>query len=98
MDFKQSIEAIKEHIKTVYLTYNRPLIVGFSGGKDSSATAQLIWETIEGMPSSELHNDIHIISTDTLVETPYIIDYIKSSLDKMNGTARSRNLPFMLTN
>ena len=27
--------AIIEHIKKVYLIYNRPFIVGFSGGKDS---------------------------------------------------------------
>ena len=29
------ITEIKEHIKKVYLAYNRPLVVGYSGGKDS---------------------------------------------------------------
>lgn len=93
MDFKKKTDAIKQHIRIVYLTYRRPLIVGFSGGKDSSAATQLLWETVESMPPNELHSDIHIISTDTLVETPYVIDYIRNALNKMNESARDRNLP-----
>ncbi len=93
MDFSKSIEGIREHIKAVYLTNNRPLIVGFSGGKDSSAATQLLWEAIEGMPRADLCNDIHIISTDTLVEMPYVIDYIKTSLNRMNEAAQIKQLP-----
>jgi len=90
---EDKIREIKEHIKKVYLTYSRPFVVGFSGGKDSSATLQIVWEAIEELPRDQVSNDIHVISTDTLVETPYIIDYIIDSLRKINESARAKNLP-----
>lgn len=87
------IKIIKEHIKKVYKAYNRPLVIGYSGGKDSTAMLQLIWEAIEELPLEDLKQDIHVISTDTLVETPYIIDFVSTSLRKIEEVARSKNLP-----
>ncbi len=87
------LEEIKEHIKKVYLAYNRPLIIGFSGGKDSSATLQLVWQAIEELPKEQIKHDIHVICTDTLVETPYIIDYIIDSLARINKAAHEKGLP-----
>ena len=86
-------EEIKEHIKKVYLTYNRPFVVGYSGGKDSTATMQIVWNAIEELPREHLANDIHVICTDTLVEQPYIVKYIDETLFKIEETARSQNLP-----
>jgi len=87
------ITKIKEHIKKVYLAYNRPFVVGYSGGKDSTVVMQLVWDAIEGIPYELLTQDIHVISTDTLVETPYIIDYVTKTLEQINEVARTRNLP-----
>ena len=84
---------IKEHIKKVYLTYNRPMIIGYSGGKDSTATLQLVWQAIEELEREQLTNHIHVISTDTLVETPYIIDYILNTLKRINEKATNDSLP-----
>ena len=92
MSFNQ-IQDIKGHIKKVYSIYARPFIIGFSGGKDSTATLQMVWEALREIPQKELVNDIHVICTDTLVETPYIISYINESLNKINESARSQNLP-----
>jgi DNA sulfur modification protein DndC len=86
-------QEIKDHIKKVYLAYNRPLVIGYSGGKDSTAVLQLVWEAIAELHLNDLKRDIHVISTDTLVETPYIIDYVSATLKKIETTARSRNLP-----
>lgn len=87
------ITEIKEHIKKVYLAYNRPLVVGYSGGKDSTVVMQLVWDAIEELPREQLKQDVHVISTDTLVETPYIIDYVATTLEQINQTARASNLP-----
>lgn len=87
-------QAIKNHIKKVYLAYNRPMVIGYSGGKDSTAVLQLVWEAIAELPFSDHKHDIHVISTDTLVETPYIIDYVSAALKNIETTARSQNLPF----
>ena len=90
---KTNIKDIKEHIKKVYLTYGRPFVVGFSGGKDSSATLQIAWEALEEIPREDIVNDVHVICTDTLVETPYILQYIDDTLKKIDVTARAKNLP-----
>lgn len=87
------IEEIKEHIKKVYLAYNRPFVVGYSGGKDSTVVLQLVWDAIEELPRKQLTQDVHVITTDTLVETPYIIGYVTKTLRQVNETARERNLP-----
>jgi len=88
-----NIQSIKDHIKKVYLAYNRPFVIGYSGGKDSTAVLQLVWEAIEELPLADLKQDIHVISTDTLVETPYIIDYVSTALKTIESAARSKNLP-----
>jgi len=87
------ITEIKEHIKKVYLAYNRPFVVGYSGGKDSTAVLQLVWDAIEEIPQEQLTQDIHVITTDTLVETPYIIEYVTKNLEQINEVARARMLP-----
>lgn len=89
----EKFEEIKEHIKKVYLTYNRPFVVGYSGGKDSTATMQIVWNAIEEIPRESLTNDIHIICVDTLVEQPYILKFIDETLQKINEAARLKKLP-----
>ena len=88
-----AIKQIKDHIRKVYNAYNRPFVIGFSGGKDSTAALQVVWEAIEELPSEELTQDIHVISTDTLVETPYIIDYVSKTLQQINKSAQAKGLP-----
>jgi DNA sulfur modification protein DndC len=87
------VSEIKEQIKKVYLAYNRPFVVGYSGGKDSTVVMQLVWDAIEELPREQLKQDVHVISTDTLVETPYIIDYVSTTLEQINQAAREKNLP-----
>jgi len=92
MDLKK-IEEIRKHIRKVYSTYARPLVIGFSGGKDSTATLQMVWEAIKEIPKKERTNNIHVMCTDTLVETPYIITYINDTLNKISDSAKTQNLP-----
>ena len=40
---KRTITDIHEEIRKVYLSDNRPWIIGFSGGKDSTCLVQLVW-------------------------------------------------------
>src|SRR5207253_5825735 len=45
-------------------------------------------------PEDQRSKPVYIISSDTLVETPKIVDYIDSSLKRMNEAARIQGLPF----
>ena len=75
-----SVDEIYSEIQTVYKSDSRPWIIGYSGGKDSTTALQLIWYAIEDLPPSERTKQIYVISSDTLVEIPVIVDYIDNSL------------------
>ena len=77
---KRSLKDIYREIQEVYLGDSRPWVVGYSGGKDSTATLQLIWYAISKLPPNKRKKQIFVISSDTLVETPVIVDYINSTL------------------
>jgi DNA sulfur modification protein DndC len=40
------IEKKYKEIQEVYLTQNKPFVIGFSGGKDSTAVLQLVWTAL----------------------------------------------------
>lgn len=89
----RSLKDIYEEIRSVYLSDNRPWILGFSGGKDSTCMAQLVWYAIADLPPEKRQKKIFIISSDTLVESPKIVEQITSSLDEMEQTAKTQGLP-----
>jgi DNA sulfur modification protein DndC len=91
---KRSLDDIYKEIQDVYLGDSRPWVVGYSGGKDSTATLQLIWYAISKLPPKQRKKQIFVISSDTLVETPVIVDYINTTLDKINEESKKQKLPF----
>lgn len=50
LGFQATIAALQEEIRALYLADTVPWIVGYSGGKDSTATLQLILETAGSCP------------------------------------------------
>ena len=88
-----TLESIYDEIREVYLGDNRPWIIGFSGGKDSTCMTQLIWHALSDLPKEKLQKKIHIISSDTLVESPKIVEQIINTLDIMELAAKKQGLP-----
>lgn len=84
---------IYEEIRAVYLNDARPWVLGFSGGKDSTCMVQLVWKALSSLPAEKLDKRIYVISSDTLVESPQIVDRITSSLDRMEKAAKESSLP-----
>ena len=92
---KEMLRNTIEIIKLVYKEDNIPWICGYSGGKDSSAVVQLVWTAISELTEAERHKPIHIISTDTLVESPVVAMWASQSLKKMAESAQAANLPII---
>jgi len=92
----KNFKSIKEDIKKVYKAYNRPFVIGFSGGKDSSVVLQLVFEALGELPKKELTNTIHVMTSDTLVEMPYIINFIDQNLESIDEEAKKKNLPVLV--
>lgn len=94
---KDTIEGLKETIRNLYLADDIPWVIGYSGGKDSTATLQLVWLAIEELSAKQLKNakKIHVINTDTMVESPVISKWVRDSLEIMDIRAEQSGLPFV---
>ena len=89
------INEVKRDIKEVYLMNNYPWVIGYSGGKDSTCTTQIIIETLKEMKNEgiSLNKKVYIVSADTLVENPMIVGTIHNAIKNMNILAKTENLP-----
>lgn len=75
---KSSINDLIDEITYVYKSDNRPWIIGFSGGKDSSVVVQLVYGMLQRLTPEERHKEVYIVSSDTMVENPIIKNYLHS--------------------
>lgn len=88
-----TIEAAQDEIRELYLGDGVPWVVGYSGGKDSTAIVQLIWGALLGLPRDQRNKPVHVISTDTLVENPIVAAWVAGSLKRMKQAAEIAGLP-----
>ena len=91
---KQDVEHLTQEIQALYALDEIPWIVGYSGGKDSTAVLQLVWNAISALPPSERKKPVHVISTDTLVENPVISTWVSRSLKRIGERSQTEELPF----
>lgn len=81
-------------IQQTYLRYPHPWVIGYSGGKDSTAVMQLVWIALKQLAPAQRTKPVYVIASDTRVETPVIVDHIDNTLNKVNKAADAQNLPF----
>jgi DNA sulfur modification protein DndC len=74
---------IKKSLRQIYLDDNRPWLVGFSGGKDSTMLASLVFDAALSVPPAERTKPISVVCTDTRVEIPAIADMVEGALDRI---------------
>jgi len=89
----RTLKQIYDEVRKVYLSDNRPWILGFSGGKDSTCMVQLVWNALSELSADELQKKIYIISSDTLVESPKIVSRITNTLNNIEDAAKQSHLP-----
>lgn len=90
---RKSLPEIYDGIREVYLLDDRPWIVGYSGGKDSTTALQLIWVALSELDPEDRSKPVYVIASDTLVETPVIVDHIDATLNRINTAAADQELP-----
>jgi DNA sulfur modification protein DndC len=84
---------IVAEIRELYLSDTIPWVVGYSGGKDSTACLQMIWNAVASLPEAQRIKPVHVISTDTLVENPVIAAWVATSLLCIGNSAKQQGLP-----
>lgn len=92
---KQDVQDVLEVIKQLYLEDRIPWICGYSGGKDSTAIVQLVWMALRQIPKEQRVKTVHVISTDTMVESPVVAVWSSQSLKKMAQAAEAEDLPII---
>jgi DNA sulfur modification protein DndC len=90
---KAAIEELKAEVRELYTLDQIPWVIGYSGGKDSTAVLQLVWLAIQELPVEQRTKTVHVISTDTLVENPIVARWVTSSLKTMSAKAEQMEMP-----
>lgn len=92
-DLVHDIKILSEEIQDLYCLDAVPWVIGYSGGKDSSAVLQLVWNAIAALSPNQRTKPIHVISTDTLVENPIVSTWVRHSLERIRVAAKEQGLP-----
>lgn len=85
-----SYQDLIDEIKYVYRSDNRPWIIGYSGGKDSTTVVELVYDMLLSLRPNERTKNVYIISSDTLIENPLIKTYL-NRMNRMLGDAATRD-------
>ena len=87
-----SFQEIEDNLRQPYVSDGRPWLVGFSGGKDSTLVATLIFDAVQSIPVEQRKKEVAIVCTDTRVEIPAIVEMIETTLAKMRKCSIEQNL------
>lgn len=84
------------YLERLYLDDERPWVVAFSGGKDSTLVLQLVYETVLSLQTKGFSalKPIYVLSSDTRVESPNVARYVRDTLNAIEANAEAGRLPF----
>ena len=92
--FANIVAAIREEYLSE--TQNYPWIVGFSGGKDSTLVAHAVFDAILSIAPSKRTRHVHIVSNDTLVESPLVVAHLHATQSVIETAAQNLLLSSLL--
>ncbi|HEX5329410.1 DNA phosphorothioation system sulfurtransferase DndC [Sulfuricurvum sp.] len=82
-----------EELKQQYFADERPWVVTYSGGKDSTCVLQLVIAMLQELHAEgKDHKHTYVVSSDTTVEMPIIEKYLRTKLDEITEFAESTEL------
>ena len=90
---ENTIEDLIDEIEYVYLSDNRPWIIGYSGGKDSTVVVHLVYEMLKRLDPANRKKHVYVVSSDTLVENPLIKEYLSGMITSISNAAKRDGLP-----
>lgn len=97
-DATEKFANIVAAIRDEYLSpaQNYPWIVGLSGGKDSTLVVHAVFDALLSVAPSLRTRPVHIISNDTLVESPLVVAHLHSLQMVIEQAARNLRLPITI--
>lgn len=93
-DLLEKLTEIRADLRDEYLQpHQKPWIIGFSGGKDSTLVLHLAMEMLFELPPSRRTRRIHVLSNDTLVESPVVQGFVDQLLANLKDAVEGLRLP-----
>jgi len=89
----KDIQKLTKEIQDLYCLDDIPWCVGYSGGKDSTAVLQIVWNAIAALPPEKRTKTIHVLTTDTLVENPIVSAWVRNSIKRIKAAAQEQKMP-----
>lgn len=89
----RSLSEYVSEVQRIYTSDKRPWVIGYSGGKDSSAVITLVYLALLGLTPEMRHKPVFVVCSDTLVETPVVVDLIQKTMQQIESGAKRDNLP-----
>ena len=83
-------EDIIQEMSLVYQHDQRPWMIGFSGGKDSTLLCQLAFEMLERLPAHKRTKKVYIVTSDTMVENPIVRTYMHRASNTINTASAAK--------
>ena len=84
-------DLVVAELQEQFLSDDRPWVVAYSGGKDSTLVLQLVVEALQEL-GPRARKPIYVISSDTRVEAPQVIGYVGRVLNAVESFARMEQL------
>lgn len=91
--FQRAFSQIKAEMRRLYFKDDRPWIVSFSSGKDSTLVLTLVWEMLQSLPKTKRRKTIYVVGGDTKAEEPRFASFFQKSLSFIESAAKSEKLP-----
>jgi len=88
----EEFREIIEEMRLVYLHDQRPWMLGFSGGKDSTLLCQLTFEMLRTLTPEERAKKVYIVTSDTMVENPIVQRYMHRMSNAINEASKKEDL------
>ncbi len=89
----ETITEIVDDIIEAYQADSRPWVLGFSGGKDSTALLQMAYTALKQIPAQKRTKHVYVICTDTKIEPPNILGHVDAMLERVANAAICDKLP-----
>jgi DNA sulfur modification protein DndC len=92
--FGAKLKAIRRDLREEYLQpHDKPWIIGFSGGKDSTLLAHLVIECLLAIPPDERKRRVYLVCNDTLVESPVFQEFVNHLLCQIAENLETLRIP-----
>ncbi len=87
------IDAMKERIRHVYRSREAVWLFAFSGGRDSTAALQLVWQALAELPAEQRTNPVEVLNVATGVDSVVAHAWVERSLLAIDHAAEQAHMP-----